>query len=149
MRIEDEIKQAKFKSEFEKLAINLAFTHAHFENQFAQAVKTMNTTPEQYNVLRILKGQHPKPISVKDIQSRMISKMSNTSRLIDKLKDKGFVKRVECEHDRRAVDINLTPEGIEHLDLLSKTIEPMQRGYQALSETEAKQVNELLDKLRS
>ena len=148
MRIEDEIKQAKFKSEFEKLAINLAFTHVHFENQFAQVVKTMNTTPEQYNVLRILKGQHPKPISVKDIQSRMISKMSNTSRLIDKLEEKGFVKRVECKNDRRAVDINLTPEGIEHLAVVTKAIEPMQKGYKTLSETEAKQVNDLLDKLR-
>jgi len=148
MRIEDEIKQARFKNEYEKLGINLAFTQAHLNNLFMQAFKGIKTTQEQFNVLRILQGSHPKPMGVKDIQSRMINKMSNTSRLIDKLKDNGYVERVECEHDRRAVDISLTKAGLEHTAVLSEKIEPLHKSLQTLSQAEAEQLNSLLNKLR-
>ena len=148
MRIEDEIKQEQFDSEYQKLAINLLYTNAHFHAIHAQSLKHFDITPEQYNVLRILKGSHPKPMGVKDIQSRMLNKMSNTSRLIDKLKQKAYVERVECEHDRRAVDITLTPLGLDQLEILNQEVEVLNDHYKTLSMTEATQLNELLDKLR-
>lgn len=148
MRIEDEIKQEHFESEYHKLGINLLYTQTYFDNILAQAFKPFKTTSEQYNVLRILKGQHPNPMSVKDIQSRMINKMFNTSRLIDKLKQNNFVQRVECEYDRRAVDVSLTKEGLKHLSILTEKLEPYRTHYEILSEKEAKQLNRLLDKLR-
>ncbi len=148
MQIEDEIKQANFKDEYQKLAVNLLYTQAYFDTLFAQALKGYSITPEQFNVLRILKGSHPEPMAVKDIQERMINKMSNTSRLIEKLRAKGFVERIICEHDRRAVDITLTPLGLEQAEIYSKEIEPMNQHYKTLSVEEAKQLNELLNKLR-
>lgn len=148
MRIEDEIRQEEFDSEYQKLAINLLYTNNYFDTFFAQALKSYDITPEQFNVLRILRGSHPKPMAVKDIQTRMLNKMSNTSRLIDKLKQKNFVERVECSHDRRAVDITLTAVGLEELEVLNQEVETLHDHYKTLSNTEAKQLNALLDKLR-
>ncbi len=148
MQIEDEIKQASFKDEHQKLAVNLIYTQACFDTLFSQALKGYSITPEQFNVLRILKGSYPKPMAVKDVQERMINKMSNTSRLIEKLRSKGFLERIACEYDRRAVDVTLTPLGLEQLETYNKEIEPIYQHYKTLSVEEAKQLNNLLDKLR-
>ena len=148
MRIEDEIKQSHFASEYHKLTVNLLFTSVYFENLYSKIIKPFNITQEQFNVLRILKGQHPEPMGIKDIQSRMINKMSNTSRLIDKLKEKNFVERVACEQDRRAVDITLTEGGLKQLEAINKDMRVLKKEYQTLSEDEARQLNLLLDKLR-
>jgi len=148
MRIEDEIKQSHFSSEYQKLAINLLYTNTYFDAFYAQVVKDFTVTLEQYNVLRILKGQHPQPMSVKDIQSRMINKMSNTSRLIDKLVQKNYVERFACEHDRRAVDIRLTELGVEQVDVISKELKSVEKEYETLTKAEAQELNTLLDKLR-
>ena len=148
MHIADEIQQGEFESEFQKLAINLLYTNSYFDTIYAQRLKPFNISPEQYNVMRILKGHYPKPMGVKAIQARMLNKMSNTSRLIDKLKQKNLVERVESSHDRRAVDITLTPSGLEQLDSLTKEIEGVYDQYKSLSETEAQHLNMLLDKLR-
>ncbi len=149
MQIEYEIKQANFKDEYQKLAVNLLYTQVYFDALFTKALKSFSITPEQFNVLRILKGSHPKPLAVKDIQERMINKMSNTSRLIEKLKQRGFLERIVCENDRRAVDITLTSLGLEQLEIYNKEIELMNQHYKTLSVEEAKQLNGLLDKLRS
>ena len=130
------------------LLLNLLYTQAHFDVLFAQALKGFSITPEQFNILHILKGSHPKPMAVKDIQERMINKMSNTSRLIEKLRVKGFLERIACEHDRRAVDVTLTQLGLEQLEVYNKEIKPMNQHYKTLSVEEAKQLNSLLDKLR-
>lgn len=148
MRLEDEIRQPRFQSEYQKLAVNLLYTHARFEAMYKQALKPFDITPEQYNVLRILKGSHPRPMGVKDIQERMLTPTSNTSRLIDKLKQKRYVERAECEHDRRAVDVTLTPRGLERLRALTAEVERVHERYQTLSTAEAQLLNSLLDKLR-
>ncbi|UCH25848.1 MAG: MarR family transcriptional regulator [Trueperaceae bacterium] len=148
MRIEDEIKQATFENEYQKLAVNLLYTQKRFETLFEQALAPYSISPEQFNVLRILKGKHPKPMGIKDIQERMLNKMSNTSRLVEKLKQKGLVERIACERDRRAVDVTLTPEGIEHLTVLNEVAATNHRRFASLSEKEAQTLNHLLDKLR-
>jgi DNA-binding MarR family transcriptional regulator len=148
MRIEDEIKQTAFENEYQKLFVNLLYTQKHFETLFEQALQPYGVSPEQFNVLRILKGKHPKPMGVKDIQERMLNKMSNTSRLVEKLKQKSLVERVACERDRRSVDVTLTQKGLEQLAVLNEVVAANHRRFNALSEEEAQMLNHLLDKLR-
>ena len=140
MALEDDIQQASFEHEYQKLAINLSYTQLHFDNLFSQVLKAFNSTPEQYNVMRILKGKHPKPMSVKDIQGRMLNKMSNTSRLVDKLLDKGYVSRIRCKQDRRAVDIQLSEEGLAFLKAVSQEVDGLYGPYHNLSIDEARRM---------
>lgn len=108
MKIEDEIKQSKFHSEYQKLAINILFTNQWLTTNTTKILKPFGISPQQYNVLRILKGQSPNAISVSNIMDRMIDKMSNTSRLVEKLRQKELIERVTCEKDRRQVDVKIT-----------------------------------------
>lgn len=149
MRLEDEIKQKKFKTEFQKLALNIIFTGNWLNSQSIKLFKPYGISPQQYNVLRILKGQHPGAISVNSIAERMLDKNSNASRLVDKLHTKKLVKREVCEHDRRQVDIAITDLGIN----LLVEMKDIQGNIDAnvsnkLSIDQAKQLNNFLDQLR-
>ncbi len=148
MRLEDAIQQRAFADEYEKLAVNLFYTHNQFAALFEQTLQPYDISPEQYNVLRILRGKHPSPMALKEIQARMLNKMSNTSRLVEKLRRKGLVERLACASDRRAVDITLTAAGLEQLELLDGVVGDIRYNYQTLDPDEAKHLNELLDKLR-
>lgn len=148
MRIEEAVQQRAFRNEYEKLAVNLIYTSHHFGIRTEQALQPHDVSPEQFNVLRILKGKHPEPMAIKDIQSRMLNPMSNTSRLVEKLRSKGLVERVVCPSDRRAVDITLSADGLERLEELNQAVRATHRLYHTLSETEAAQLNDLLDRLR-
>ncbi len=110
MRIEDEIVQKSFKDEFHKLGVNLQFTAAFYRNEFRGRLEPYGISPEQFNILRILRGQHPNPASAKLVMERMIDKSSNVSRLVEKLRTKGMVSRTACDRDRRAVDLEITPK---------------------------------------
>src|SRR5690606_30228216 len=110
--------------------------------------KPYGISPEQYNVLRILKGQEGEPITVSSIQDRMINKMSNASRLVEKLKTKGLIKRTECSKDRRQVDIVITDNGLELLKNLKAQVELDNKKSINLNTDEIEQLNSLLDKLR-
>ena len=111
MSISDEIKQSSFKNEETKAVINLIFT-GNFIVQRQQAfMKPFGITMQQFNVLRILQGQKGQAISVLSITERMLDKMSNASRLVDKLFAKKLVSRVQCDKDRRAVDVFILPAG--------------------------------------
>ena len=148
MRIEDEIKQEKFKSEFQKLMINQLFTGKWITNIIAKNLKKYGLTSQQYNVLRILRGQKNKVITVNAISDRMIDKMSNVSRLIDKLDAKELVVRKVNLDDRRQVDIQITEKGIDLIAEVDKNEVNMMKNFQHLTEEEAKQLNYLLDKFR-
>lgn len=148
MRLEDEIKQQKFESEIQKLMINQLFTGKWVNDLISKYLKPYGLTTQQYNVLRILRGQHPKSISVNSIAVRMIDKMSNVSRLIDKLKDKGHVNRTINPDDRRQVDIEITDSGLKLLKDLDEVQKQIKTHFNTLTEKEAKQLNDLLDKLR-
>ena len=148
MRIEDGIRQLAFEDEFHKLAVNLLYTQAHFDALFGQALQDYGLSPEQFNVLHILKGKRPEPMALKDIQERMLNRMSNTSRLVEKLHRKGLVRRVACARDRRAVDITLTDDGEALLTVLNRVVATFQQRYRTLSEDEAQRLNQLLDRLR-
>ncbi|MCW8898986.1 MAG: MarR family transcriptional regulator [Flavobacteriales bacterium] len=148
MKIEEEIKQNKFYSEYQKLAINILFTNQWLTANTTKILKPFGISPQQYNVLRILKGQSPKAISVSNIMERMIDKMSNTSRLVEKLRQKELIERVTCEKDRRQVDVKITKKGLELLEKVKTEMNAFKTISDNLTEKEASTINDLLDKMR-
>lgn len=148
MRIEDEIQQKAFKSESQKAQINVYFTANYLEMKQAAVFKPFGITLPQFNVLRILRGQYPKPATVNLLIERMLDKTSNASRIIDKLETKGLATRKQCPSDRRSVDILITDAGLELLKKMDAAMETQQIGFQNLTEQEAVELNRLLDKIR-
>lgn len=149
MRIEDEIKQSQFKDQYQKAAINLLFSASWMNHLNAEALKPYKISIQQFNILRILKGMHPEPVTVKLLTERMIDKMSNASRLVDKLKSKNLVERNSCPLDRRRVDVKITELGLKVVDEASKTLElKMESKMKNITEAEATKLSDLLDRFR-
>jgi len=148
MKLEDEIKQDKFHSQYHKLMINLLFTGNWVYYHNKKFLKRYGISPEQFNVLRILRGQYPKPSSINLLNERMLDRMSNVSRLVEKLRIKNLLKRSECPKDRRQVDILITEEGLALLKQLDTDIKQLEEMFKTISEGEAATLNALLDKLR-
>ena len=148
MKLEDEIQQKKFKSEFHKLAINISYSYNWMSYKNHLKFKNEDITPQQFNVLRILRGQFPNPCNLKLVKERMLDRMSDASRIVDKLKAKGFLERHECPNDRRNVDLLITEKGLALLKSLDYIDEEFKSTFKNLSAAEAKQLNELLDKAR-
>lgn len=146
--LEEAIKQKEFKDPYNKLVVNLLYTHSYLVSAQNGILKPYDLSPEQYNVLRILRGQNGMPITVSSIQDRMLNKMSNASRLVDKLKAKHLLERRECPSDRRQVDIIITEKGLQILDDLQKSMEGFNNKVVNLTVDEAIEMNNLLDKLR-
>ena len=149
MRLEEEIKQQKkFTNDFEKLVVNIMYTSSWIESLTIQRMKPFGISPQQYNVLRILRGAYPNPIMLSEIAKRMIDKNSNATRLVEKLRVKGMVKREICEKNRRQVDITITKTGMDLLAELDKTAEPWFESLNTLNTQEIEHLNNVLDKLR-
>ena len=148
MELEKEIKQSKFKSEHHKVAVNIIYTSNWLSSLHAKILKKHGITSQQFNVLRILRGQHPNPATVNLLIDRMLDKMSNASRLVDKLKAKGLVERKACKEDRRAVDVLITPKGLDLLAQLDKSEKEMNDSVSLITVSEAKELNRILDKMR-
>lgn len=149
MKLEKAIQQKKFQSEHHKAHINILFTASWIHQQSLQALKPFNISWQQFNILRILRGMHPEPASVKLLTERMIDKMSNASRLVEKLKQKGLVERRSCESDRRQVDVVITEAGLDLLTQASKSMDAqLEQTQSRLSTEQAVQLNDLLDALR-
>ena len=148
MKIEDEIQQKKFKDDYQKLVVNLLYTsnwmNAHFELLF----KNSGVTLQQFNVLRILRGQYPKPSSIKLIKERMLDRMSDASRIVDKLVLKKLVIRNQCPNDRRSVDVVISEDALNLLQTMDVLDEKAKEILKSLSKTEIIVLNDLLDKLR-
>lgn len=147
MKIEDEIKQPKFKSPHQKAVINLIFTASWLHGQQQNFFKPFGITNQQFNILRILKGQHPKTISATEIKSRMLDRNSDVSRLLNRLATKGLIHKQTCPKDKRASDVLITKEGLDLLAELDKRQKEIDRVL-ALSEKEAEELSNLLDKVR-
>lgn len=148
MRIEDEIKQAHFQDEHQKAIINLIYTSGWLQLRQACAFKRFALTSPQFNILRILRGQHPQPATVALLIERMLDKTSNASRIVDRLEEKQLVTRTVCPSNRRAVDIRITPAGLALLDQIEESGVMQAAAHASLTEAEARQLNELLDKMR-
>jgi len=149
MKLEDEIKQKKFKSEYQKLLLNVVFTGNWLNSLSIKAFKPFGISPQQYNVLRILKGQHPSAITVNQVTERMLDKNSNASRLVDKLVVKELVKRDICEKDRRQMEVAITDKGLKLLTEMASSIGDVDKVIEkTLSQVEAEQLNLILDRIR-
>lgn len=148
MALEQDIKQEKFSNEFQKMAINIMYTSSWLHNGNTARLKPHDITPEQYNVLRILRGSHPKKMMLSEITSRMIDKSSNCTRLVEKLRQKGLVRREICEDNRRQVDIDITAKGLSLLKKIDSEAESWLASLKNVSASEAKELNKVLDKLR-
>lgn len=145
--IEEEIQQKKFRSPYQKAVINLIYTGNWVQNKQQGFFKLYGITGQQFNILRILKGQHPKSISAKDIKTRLLDQNSDVSRLLDRLSAKDLIIKQTCPVDKRAADVFITKTGID----LLKEIEKRQKEIDevlALSPEEASQLSDLLDKCR-
>lgn len=149
MSLEQDIQQEKFNNEFEKAAINVLFTSSWLYNINASRLKSFDITPEQFNVLRILRGSHPKTMMLADITCRMIDKSSNATRLVEKLRQKGLLKREICENNRRQVDISITDKGLNVLKKIDAEEAEWLQTLKNISKSEAQELNRILDKLRS
>ena len=148
MGLEQELRQERFDNVYEKMVLNILFTGSWLSNLNASRLKPFGLTPEQYNVLRILRGSHPKPMMLADITSRMIDRNSNATRLVEKLKSKGFVNREICETNRRQVDISITESGLEVLNRVDEGLDKWLQNLKTISPSEVEVLNAMLDKLR-
>ncbi len=151
LTISETIKQGKpFRNNYHKTAINLIFTGRWIYNLHNELFKNYGLTAQQFNILRILKGQHPKSATVKLIRERMLDKMSDASRIVENLRKKGLVTREVNSGNRREVDVFISEKGIEVLNLIEENEnETMDRFLSNLNKSETELLNTLLDKLRS
>lgn len=148
MKLEDEIVQRKFINEAHKLGVNIIYTFNWLNAFQTNMFRKYGLTPQQYNVLRILRGQSPNPASIKLVKERMLDKMSDASRIVEKLRTKGLLERHISEQDRRSCEVRITKKG---LDLLEKTAHDditFENLFKNLTPAEMKKLNELLDHLR-
>ncbi len=148
MGIEKDISQAKFRSEYQKATINLIYTFNWMNEQIKNMLDQYDITPQQFNILRILRGAG-KPISTLQIRQRMLDKMSDTSRIVDRLVKKDLVKKVICEGDRRLVDVSISDSGLQLLERMDTHQEDMDSVFKNLDEEEAITLNKLLDRIRN
>ena len=148
MSLEQDIKQEKFHNEYDKVLVNILFTSSWLYNINALRLKPFGITPEQFNVLRILRGSHPKKLMLASITSRMIDKNSNATRLVEKLRQKNLVEREICENNRRQVDISITEKGLGLLKKIDSEESIWVSTLKNISKTEAAELNRILDKLR-
>ena len=148
MGIEKDIQQAKFRNAHQKAGINLIYTLAWLKEKTKLIFEAEGITSQQFNILRILRGSFPQPLSTLQIRERMLEKMSDTSRIVDRLIAKGLVKKVTCKQDRRLVDVIITDKGKKLLDRLDTRQDEIDGVLSHLSEKDANILSDLLDKIR-
>lgn len=148
MGISTDIKQETFKSEFSKVVVNLMFTNNWLNEQENKLFKPYGLTTAQYNVLRILRGQYPNPATINLLIDRMLDRMSNASRIVDKLMAKDLVARQQNLKDRRAVDVIITKKGLKILEKIDLNMEQFEKSINQFSEQECKDANAFLDRFR-
>ena len=146
MSLENDI-QSKFRSEYHKIMVNLVYTYNWAMEKSKRFFEKADLTPQQFNILRILRGSG-KPLSTMQIRQRMLDRMSDTSRIVDRLLKKGLVQKVVCKDDRRLVDITISEKGLQLLQELDNYNDEMDALLSNINEEEAKTLNQLLDKLR-
>ena len=146
--IDKEIQSDKFEDNYHRAVVNIFYTYGWLANRMRCQFEKHNITQQQFNVLRILRGQYPKPATVNLIKERMIDKMSDASRIVDRLVQKGLVSRCTNHKDRRAVDILISEQGLDILKKMDCEYHTKDFINCNLTDEEASQLSQLLDKLR-
>jgi DNA-binding MarR family transcriptional regulator len=149
MKLEEELKQPRFRDEYQRAMLNIIFSGSWLEVRTTQILRPYDLSSQQFNVLRILRGSRPRPLNLLDIQERMMDKMSNATRLVEKLRQKELLTRKQCDSNRRKVEIEITDKGMELLSTLDPIMNAQHQEFaNKLTTDEVKQLNSLLDKLR-
>ncbi|MGV3764856.1 MAG: MarR family winged helix-turn-helix transcriptional regulator [Chitinophagaceae bacterium] len=149
MGIEKDINQSVFRNEHQKALINIIYTHNWMMEKMKAMFGKEDLTPQQFNILRILRGALPEPLSTLQIRNRMLDKMSDTSRIVDRLVAKGLAKKSTCREDKRLVDVTITPKGKKILEKFDEMEEEMDSLMGHISPDEAKTLNGILDRMRN
>ena len=147
MGIEKDIQQQVFRNEYQKATVNLIFTANWLTERIKIFLDHEEITSQQFNILRILRGSK-KPVSTLTIRERMLDKMSDTSRIVERLQKKGLVDKKICEIDKRKVDVEISKKGIALLEKLDRKNNELDNILSNLSNDQAKTLNSLLDILR-
>lgn len=148
MGIEKDIHQEKFSSARHKALINLLYTYGWAIEKIKENLARFDVTHQQFNILRILRGSHPTPLSTLQIRERMLDKMSDTSRIVDRLVAKDLVKKTTCTADKRLVDVVITEKGQKLLKRVDAETDSISNIMGNLSEKDAEMLTTILDKLR-
>lgn len=149
MSLENDIQQKTFKSEYQKAILNILYTENHIVGRMTEVFKEFDITRQQYNVLRILRGQYPNPSSINLIKDRMLDKMSDSSRIVARLRAKGLVHRAGGKSDKRSVEITISHKGLELLKKMQQPVDQLDTLLHNLTIEETQELNYLLDKIRS
>lgn len=149
MGIDKDIHQIKFRNQRQKAMVNILYTYGWTLEKIKRYLAKEDITHQQYNILRILRGSHPEPLSTLQIRERMLDRMSDTSRIVDRMVVKGLVKKTPCPKDKRLVDVILTEKGQQLLRRMDAETDQIDSIMKSLTESEAEMLSNLLDKLRS
>ena len=149
MGIDKDINQVKFRNEYQKASINLIYTFGWMTGKSKAILAAEDITSQQFNILRILRGSYPQPLSTLQIRERMLDKMSDSSRIVDRLIAKGLVKKGSCKEDRRLVDVMISEKGKKILERLDARQDDMDNIIGNLTKKEAALLSDLLDKIRN
>lgn len=149
MEFEKKIRQTRpFKNEWERAMVNILFTHAWLNDRMRDYMEQFGITRQQFNVLRILRGQHPKALSTHEIRTRMVDRAPDTSRIVDRMVQKELLVKELCVTDKRLVDVRISNKGLDLLKSIEHHAIKIEDSVKNLSEPEARQLNVLLDKLK-
>jgi len=150
MKIEEALKMEQFESEQQRALLSVVFTGNWLTDKINQQLKPFDVSEQQFNVLRILRGQQGNPLNLLNISERMLHRMSNATRLVEKLRQKGLVDRSICENNRRKVEISITTKGTQLLKQIDKMLQEHHQQLEAkLTAQEAQQLVDLVEKLRA
>jgi DNA-binding MarR family transcriptional regulator len=148
LKLEEEIKQQKFLSPKHKAVVNIYYTNCYIISQFESFFKKFGITQQQYNILRILRGQRGNAITIGEIKSRMLDKNSDVSRIVERLRMKKLIERKICLNDRRQMHVKITEKGLDLLAQMDDVDKKAKEILSSLSNKEAELLNTLLDKIR-
>lgn len=149
MGLEEDIKQGKrFENAYEKLLVNVMYTNSWLVEQQAKIFKPYGLTVPQYNVLRILRGAYPDPCTINSLIERMLDRMSNASRIVDRLEAKYLVERKVCESDRRAKDVVITKKGLQTLEEVDERMHQWLDTFSDIQKSQVETASTVLDSLR-
>jgi DNA-binding MarR family transcriptional regulator len=148
MSLEQDIQQKSFRDEYQKAFLNVLVTANDLTTKLNEFFKGYGITRQQYNVLRILRGQHPKPATVFTIRDRMLDKMSDASRIVERLRVKELVHREDSDIDKRTVHVTITMGGLELLKSIDPKITELEKPFHAISVEEVTLLNKMLEKVR-
>ncbi len=149
MEFKKAIKQTKFPNPQMEAILNIVYSANHFENIMRKLLNDFDLSHEQFNVLRILRGNHTDAYELNEIRDRMLNSWSNVSRLVEKLRKKGYVTRQPKQENRRKVEIKITDEGLTFLDEIDQQLTTDELMEQTLDPDKAKKLSSLLDEIRT